>query len=70
MTGRGGGATPGERGLAVALLGAVLLNRPLLDVFDRGIGVGIAGWPLIYLYIFGGWGLVVLLLYLMTRRRD
>ena len=62
----GGRAT--ERGIAVALLGAVLLNQPLLDVVDRGIGVGLGGWPLIYLYVFGAWGLVILLLMLLTRR--
>ena len=59
----------GERGLAVALVGFVLFNRPLLDVFDLGIDVGIGGWPLLYLYVFGSWALVVLLLFLMTRRR-
>jgi hypothetical protein len=57
-----------ELGLAVALLGGVLLNRPLLDVFDRGIAVGPGGWPLVYLYVFGAWALVVLLLFFMTRR--
>ena len=69
MAGNGGGPTAGERGLAVALLGFVLFNRPLLDVFDLGIDVGFAGWPLIYLYVFGSWALVVFLLFLMTRRR-
>lgn len=57
-----------ELGVAVALLGAVLLNRPLLDLFDRGIAVGAGGWPLVYVYVFGAWGLVILLLFLMTRR--
>ncbi len=65
----GGGPSAGERGLAVALLGFVVFNRPLLDVFDLGIDVGWRGWPLIYLYVFGSWALVVLLLFLMTRRR-
>ena len=58
-----------ERGVAVALLGVVLFNRPLLDVFDRGVDVGLAGLPSLYFYVFGSWALVVLLLYLMVRRR-
>ncbi len=69
MADHGRGPSAGERGLALALGGFVLFNRPLLDVFDLGIGVGIAGWPSIYLYVFGSWALVVLLLFLMTRRR-
>jgi hypothetical protein len=61
---RGRGAA--ERGLALALLGLVLFNRPLLDLFDRGVA---AGWAALYLYLFAAWGLLVLLLFLVTRRR-
>ena len=69
MASNGGGPGIGERGLALALLGFVLFNRPLLDVFDRSIDAVIGGWPILYLYVFGSWGLVVLLLFLMTHRR-
>ncbi|TVQ37002.1 MAG: hypothetical protein EA356_04795 [Geminicoccaceae bacterium] len=65
----GRGPSAGERGLAVALLGFVLFNRPLLDVFDRGIEAVVGGWPALYLYMFGSWACVVLLLFVMTRRR-
>lgn len=63
------GSHAAERGIAIAVLGAVLFNRPFVDVFDRGIGAGPGGWPLLYVYVFGGWAFVVLLLFLMTRRR-
>lgn len=51
-----------QRMLAVALLAAVLFNQPFLRIFDRGAGTGIAGIPLIYLYLFAAWALVILLM--------
>ncbi|MFW5679768.1 MAG: hypothetical protein ACOC3D_05835 [Pseudomonadota bacterium] len=63
--GRARGAA--ERGVALALLGVLLFNRPFLDLFDRGVDA--AGSAPLYLYLFAVWGLVVLLLFLVTRRR-
>lgn len=43
----------GQRLLAVFAFGCVLLNAPLLRVFDEP--VSLFGMPLLYLYVFGVW---------------
>ena len=50
-TGRGDGV------VAVSLLGAVLLNWPIVDIFDRG--GSIAGVPDAIAYVFGAWALLI-----------
>jgi hypothetical protein len=49
----------GQRLLFVSLLFAVLLNFPLLAVFDHGGRV--AGIPVLYLYVLVAWCAMVLL---------
>lgn len=49
----------GERMVALFLLGLVLFNPPLLGLF--GVPVLIFGLPLLYLYVFAGWGVVIAL---------
>ena len=49
----------GQRLLFVSLLFAVLLNFPLLAVFDRAGRVG--GIPVLYLYVLVAWVVLVLL---------
>ena len=50
----------GQRLIWGFLLGGVLLNDPVLSLFDRGVLV--LGIPLVYLYLFGVWsGLIALL---------
>lgn len=43
----------GQRLVAVFLIGAVLLNYPILSLFDRPTEV--FGVPLLFLYIFAAW---------------
>ncbi|MCB2376806.1 hypothetical protein LGH70_04395 [Hymenobacter sp. BT635] len=49
----------GQRLFFVALLFGVLLNFPLLAVFDHGGRVG--GVPVLYLYVLLAWATLVLL---------
>jgi uncharacterized membrane protein (DUF485 family) len=56
----------GERLVAVALLGFLLFNYPLLSLFsteDRVLGV-----PVLYAYLFVSWGLLIALMALVVRR--
>ena len=58
----------GERLAALAVLGLLLFNFPLLALFNRG-GT-LFGIPLLYLYIFAAWaGLVTLMAWVAERRR-
>lgn len=47
----------GQRLLAVFVLGCLLLNAPLLSVFDQPVSV--LGMPLLYLYVFGVWAALI-----------
>ena len=58
----------GQRLLFVAVLFGVLLNFPLLAVFDRDGRV--AGVPVLYLYVLLMWVLVVGLTGYLVRRRE
>ncbi|MFN3869098.1 MAG: hypothetical protein ACK4MF_08540 [Hyphomicrobiaceae bacterium] len=51
-----------ERTLAVALIAIVAFNQPLLRLFDQGAQSTIAGLPVIYVYLFSTWALVIALL--------
>ncbi len=51
-----------ERTLAVALMALIAFNQPMLRIFDQGASSMMAGLPVIYLYIFAAWGLVIALL--------
>ncbi|MBL8566174.1 MAG: hypothetical protein JNM89_10705 [Hyphomicrobiaceae bacterium] len=51
-----------ERTLAVALVALIAFNQPMLRIFDQGASSKLAGLPVIYLYIFAAWGLVIALL--------
>ena len=55
-----------SRLVAVAVLGFVLLNPPLLQVAD---GTGrVLGVPALYAYVFGAWALLIVLVLLTLRR--
>ena len=58
----------GERTVALTLLGAVLFHRPLLDVFDAGAGATLGGIPVLFLYLFGAWALLIALLGIVIER--
>ncbi len=55
-----------QRLVALFLLGVLLFNYPLLALFNRP--AEIFGIPVIYLYIFGAWALLIGLLALVVER--
>ena len=62
-------STTGERLTAAFLFGLVLFNPPLLTIFtlDRAV----LGVPVLYLYMFGAWAALLVLVALGNRgRRD
>jgi hypothetical protein len=52
---------------ALFILGALLFNYPLLALFNRPALTG--GIPILYLYVFAAWALLVALLVLVIERR-
>ncbi len=59
-------AIKSQRLVVVFLLGALLFNYPLLALFNRTASV--AGIPVLYLYIFGAWALLIGLAALVVER--
>jgi hypothetical protein len=57
----------GHRLAAIFLLGCVLLNFPLLALFNKSDTV--LGIPLLYAYLFGAWSLLIALMALVIERR-
>ncbi len=53
-------ALTGQRLVALFLLGWVLVNYPILSVFD--VPRACFGIPVIYLYVFGVWAAVIALM--------
>ncbi len=62
---RRSGAT-GQRLAAIFGLGCVLLNYPILSLFSRTEDV--VGIPLLYVYVFAAWVLLIGLLALVIER--
>lgn len=59
----------GQRLVAVFLLGCVLLNYPILFLFNRRDSI--FGIPLLYIYIFSAWALLIgLMAFVIERRRN
>lgn len=59
----------GQRLAALTLLGLLLFNYPLLDLF-AGPGE-LAGIPALYLYVFAAWALLIALMaFVVESRRD
>ncbi len=56
-----------QRLAALFALGAVLFNYPLLALFNRAVVV--AGVPLLYLYVFLAWALLITLLALVAEKK-
>jgi len=46
------------------ILGLIMLNYPFLSIFDKPIML--FGFPLTFIYIFAGWGVSILVIYLFT----
>jgi hypothetical protein len=58
----------GQRLAALSLLGSLLFNYPLLQLFARdGFVFGI---PLLYCYVFGSWAAFIGLMALVIERRN
>ncbi|HJV85461.1 MAG TPA: hypothetical protein VJ698_08270 [Noviherbaspirillum sp.] len=57
----------GQRLAALFLLGNALFNFPLLALFNRPTTV--AGIPLLYLYVFAAWALLVALLAFVVEKK-
>lgn len=51
-----------ERAAGLFLLGVVLFNPLMLALFDRGAETGLLGVPLLFVYIFFAWSLLIVLL--------
>ncbi|MFC4353462.1 hypothetical protein ACFOW6_18115 [Fodinicurvata halophila] len=54
------------RSVAFFLLAVLLFNPPLLLVFDQA--VQLFGLPLLFVYLFASWGLIIVLIALGTRQ--
>ena len=57
-----------KRLVALFLLGCVLFNYPILSLFN--LEIPIFGWPLLLVYIFGNWCLLIGLTALATMFRS
>jgi hypothetical protein len=55
-----------ERLVALALLGFLLFNYPLLSLFSTEGSV--LGIPVLYAYLFASWGLLIGLMALVVRK--
>ena len=60
----------GDRLIALFFFGSVLFNPLLVNVFDRGPELSIGGVPFLFLYLFIGWGLVIVFAALVIERRS
>ena len=58
----------GQRLTAVFLLGCLLLNYPLLALFN--IDHLVFGIPLLYVFTFAAWGLLIALAALIAERKS
>jgi len=56
--------TFGQRLVALFFMGVVLFNHPILSLFNKPVQV--AGIPLFFLYLFGAWLALVVLIGLAT----
>lgn len=57
-------ATRNKRLIGLFLLGYLLMNHPLISLFN--LPTMIWGIPLLYAYIFGAWTLVIILVALIV----
>lgn len=57
----------GQRLVALFLLGNLLFNFPLLALFNKPDTV--LGIPLLYVYVFAAWGLLIALLAIVAEKR-
>ena len=58
----------GPRLVALFLLGCLLFNYPMLELFERPVRV--LGVPLIYAYLFGAWAMLIALVAAVMERPE
>jgi hypothetical protein len=51
---------------AIFAMGVAALNYPLLSLF--AVPAHVAGVPLLYVYVFGGWALLIAIMALVVER--
>jgi predicted permease len=56
-----------QRLVALFVLGCLLFNYPLLALFNRDATLG--GVPVLYLYVFAAWALLIALLALVVEKK-
>ena len=56
----------GQRLICIFLLGEVLFNFPILDLFN--VGATLLGIPVLFAYIFLAWAVLIALMYLAIER--
>ena len=58
----------GQRLVALSMLGCLVFNYPILELFNRpGTVLGI---PVLYAFIFATWGLLIALMALVVEAKD
>ena len=60
-------STTSERLAVLFALGNLLFNYPLLTIFNRAETIW--GLPLLYAYVFGAWGTLIVLMTLAVEKR-
>ncbi len=60
-------AVKARRLVGIFLLGVVLFNYPVLSLFNREMFL--SGIPILYLYLFGTWALLIFLTAMVTGSR-
>jgi hypothetical protein len=58
----------GQRLVALFLLGCLLFNYPLLSLFTGDTRIW--GIPLVYVYLFAAWSVLIAAMALIVERRD
>lgn len=58
----------GRRLVGLFLLGMLLFNFPLLYLFNRPLLA--LGIPILYLYLFAAWSLIIFLMLIVSRARS
>lgn len=62
-------AATGDRLIALFLLGLLLFSAPVMAIFN--VDALVLGVPLLFLYLFGAWALLVALVaFILSRHRE
>ncbi len=50
------------------LLGLIMMNYPFIHIFNKNVEV--FGFPLLFLYLMGGWAVSICVIYLFTKAME